>query len=120
MMETCCPSTGGENVMRKKLAGKGFRPNANKCYHMRNPVIKKFLHTVPAVIAAVVVLCSAAFAQYQKVSGSASSSVRIFPLSEIREGMKGTAKSVFHGDKSEEFQVEILGVLPNWIGPKQD
>ena len=34
--------------------------------------------------------------------------------------MKGTAKSVFHGDKSEEFQVEILGVLPNWIGPKQD
>jgi hypothetical protein len=34
--------------------------------------------------------------------------------------MKGTARSVFHGDKSEEFQVEILGVLPNWIGPKQD
>jgi hypothetical protein len=43
-----------------------------------------------------------------------------FPLSELREGMRGTAKTVFRGNKSEEFGVEILGVLPNWIGPKQD
>lgn len=43
-----------------------------------------------------------------------------FPLAELREGMRGTAKTVFRGRKSEEFGVEILGVLPNWIGPKQD
>ncbi|QQS34006.1 MAG: hypothetical protein IPM50_05365 [Acidobacteriota bacterium] len=43
-----------------------------------------------------------------------------FPVSELREGMRGTAKTVFRGNKSEEFGVEILGVLPNWIGPKQD
>ena len=34
--------------------------------------------------------------------------------------MHGTAKTVFRGNKSEEFNVEILGVIPNWIGPKQD
>jgi hypothetical protein len=32
--------------------------------------------------------------------------------------MKGTGKTVFSGDRIEEFQVEILGVLDN-IGPKQ-
>ncbi|MFN0141552.1 MAG: hypothetical protein ACKVQW_15880 [Pyrinomonadaceae bacterium] len=59
------------------------------------------------------------FAQYQKVSAPREP-VQVFPLSEIREGMRGTARSVFRGTKSEEFNVEILGVMPNWIGPKQD
>ncbi len=44
----------------------------------------------------------------------------IFPVTELREGMRGTAKTVFRGSTSEEFNVEILGVIPNWIGPKQD
>lgn len=43
-----------------------------------------------------------------------------FPVSELKEGMKGTARTVFTGSESEEFEVEILGVLPGWIGPKQD
>jgi hypothetical protein len=34
--------------------------------------------------------------------------------------MHGTARTVFRGNVPEEFQVEILGVMPNWIGPKQD
>ena len=45
---------------------------------------------------------------------------RIFPVSELREGMHGTARTVFRGTTPEEFNVEILGVIPNWIGPKQD
>jgi hypothetical protein len=58
-------------------------------------------------------------AQSISVTNTPSSSAN-FPLSELREGMRGTAKTVFRGNKSEEFGVEILGVLPNWIGPKQD
>ncbi len=58
-------------------------------------------------------------AQFQKVA-AISSDTRIFPVSELREGMRGTARTVFRGTKSEEFNVEILGVIPNWIGPKQD
>lgn len=46
--------------------------------------------------------------------------ISVMPVSEVREGMRGTAKSVFRGIKAEEFGVEILGVLPNWIGPGQD
>lgn len=43
-----------------------------------------------------------------------------FPLNELKSGMKGTALTVFRGSESEEFNVEILGVLPSGIGPKQD
>jgi hypothetical protein len=43
-----------------------------------------------------------------------------FPLSELKEGMRGTALTVFRGSEAEEFEVEILGVIPGAIGPKQD
>ena len=42
------------------------------------------------------------------------------PLSEVKEGMRGTARTVFRGNEAEEFSVEILGVIPGAIGPKQD
>ena len=43
-----------------------------------------------------------------------------FPISEIRPGLKGVGRTVFEGDKVEEFQVEILGVVKNAIAPKHD
>src|SRR5690242_13109512 len=64
-------------------------------------------------------LTVASFGQYRTVS-TEPSAPKIFPISELREGMKGTARSVFRGAQPEEFTVEILGVMPNWIGPKQD
>jgi len=42
------------------------------------------------------------------------------PLADVRPGMQGTARTVFEGDRLEEFNVEILGVLKNAIGPQQD
>jgi hypothetical protein len=44
----------------------------------------------------------------------------IFPVGEIRPGQKGVGRTVFEGDKVEEFQVEILGVLKNALAPKHD
>lgn len=41
-----------------------------------------------------------------------------FPLERVRPGMKGTGRTVFAGDRIEEFGVEVLGVLEN-VGPKQ-
>jgi len=43
----------------------------------------------------------------------------IFPLSEVKAGMRGVGRTVFSGTKIEEFNVEILGVLEN-SGPKQN
>ena len=42
----------------------------------------------------------------------------IFPLRDIRAGQHGVGKTVFSGNRIDEFQVEILGVLEN-VGPKQ-
>ncbi|MGD0225933.1 MAG: SpoIVB peptidase S55 domain-containing protein [Terriglobia bacterium] len=44
----------------------------------------------------------------------------IFPLSDVRPGLKGVGRTIFEGDKIEEFQVEILGVLKNVIAPQRD
>jgi hypothetical protein len=38
---------------------------------------------------------------------------------EVRPGMRGTGKTVFHGSEIETFEVEILGTLPN-VGPDRD
>jgi hypothetical protein len=54
------------------------------------------------------------------VAASSNSKTPFFPLAELREGMHGTARTVFRGSEPEEFNVEILGILPGGIGPKQD
>ncbi|HMS40813.1 MAG TPA: SpoIVB peptidase S55 domain-containing protein [Pyrinomonadaceae bacterium] len=65
--------------------------------------------------------CAFSFGQnytQTKISNSANS--KFLPLSELKEGMKGTARTVFRGSVAEEFNVEILGVVPSAIGPNRD
>jgi hypothetical protein len=50
----------------------------------------------------------------------AQSQTQFFPLSEIRPGLKGVGRTVFEGNKVQEFQVEFLGVLRNFLAPKHD
>src|ERR1035437_755074 len=47
-----------------------------------------------------------------------SAQTALFPLRDLKPGMRGTGRTVFNGNKIEDFQVEILGVLDN-IGPKE-
>ena len=49
----------------------------------------------------------------------AASTPPTMPFSEVRTGMRGTARTVFAGTDVESFDVEILGKLPN-IGPRQN
>ena len=44
---------------------------------------------------------------------------RLFPLEDVRPGMKAVGWTVFRGTEPEEFGVEILGVLPGFPGPRQ-
>jgi hypothetical protein len=43
--------------------------------------------------------------------------VDVIPVSEIKPGMKGVGRTVFEGTRIDEFQVEVLGVLENVLGP---
>ena len=51
-------------------------------------------------------------------AGGARAALNIMPLRDLRAGMHGVGRTVFSGDKIEEFQVEILGVLTN-TGPNE-
>ena len=46
--------------------------------------------------------------------------MELFPLKDIKPGLKGIGRTVFQGEQVEEFQVEILGVLKNVLAPKRD
>ncbi|NOT28736.1 MAG: hypothetical protein HOP16_21850 [Acidobacteria bacterium] len=45
---------------------------------------------------------------------------RSFPVDELRAGMVGIGKTVFEGDRLDEFKVHILGVLRNVIGTRRN
>ena len=45
---------------------------------------------------------------------------RTFPVDELKPGMVGVGKTVFEGDRLDEFTVHILGVLRNVIGPRRN
>jgi hypothetical protein len=59
-----------------------------------------------------------AFVLYLAVGVPAQS--RLFPLDELKPGMTGIGRTVFEGNRLDEFKVQILGVLRNVIGPKRD
>jgi hypothetical protein len=41
------------------------------------------------------------------------------PVEQIHAGMQGYAYTIFAGDQVEKFDLEVLGVMPNFLGPKQ-
>ncbi len=43
----------------------------------------------------------------------------IMPLREVKAGMHATGRTIFQGNRIDDFDVEILGVMEN-IGPKQN
>jgi hypothetical protein len=79
------------------------------------------------IYSALIIFALAVFAVAQKPVGSGHPNglttgpggPAIFPLEDLRPGMKGTARTVFSGSDTEEFGVEILGVLPGFPAPRQ-
>src|SRR6266446_1338330 len=43
----------------------------------------------------------------------------LLPLSQVHPGMQGYAYTIFEGDQIEKFDLEVIGVLENFLGPKQ-
>src|SRR5215471_14862610 len=81
------------------------------------------LNRTPSVIAVALLLFAVAQAQAPtrvKFDGPAPvAASALFPLEEVRPGLKGISRTVFSGSEPEEFGVEILGVLDGFTGPRQ-
>jgi hypothetical protein len=66
-------------------------------------------------------VATASFAQNQAKATATStvSQTALFDLGQLRPGMKGVARTVFSGSEPQEFNLEILGVLAGFTGPRQ-
>jgi hypothetical protein len=73
---------------------------------------KSLCSTVLALLAFTVVLCL-------EPRAAAQESRETLPLSQVRPGMQGYAYTIFAGDQVEKFDLEVLGILDNFLGPKQ-
>jgi len=54
------------------------------------------------------------------VSAIVPAATPFMPVSEVKPGMVGVGRTVFLGTERETFQVHILGVLRNVLGPRRD
>ncbi len=52
------------------------------------------------------------------LAGVSASPARM-PIDEVRAGMTGVGRTVFQGNRIEEFEVQIVGVLRNVMGPSR-
>ncbi len=84
-----------------------FRPRfiANRRLHYRNLALPIFV---------LALLCSLTLTP----TVSAQSN-EILPLSQVQPGMHGYAYTIFAGDQIEKFDLEVIGVMPNFLGPRQ-
>src|SRR5437762_5216068 len=71
--------------------------------------------------AALVLALLAFFAALCLVPGTlhAQQTPETLPLSQVRPGMQGYAYTIFAGDQIEKFDLEVIGVVDNFLGPKQ-
>jgi SpoIVB peptidase S55 len=49
----------------------------------------------------------------------AQQTTEIIPVDQVHAGMQGYAYTIFSGDQVEKFDLEVIGVMPNFLGPKQ-
>jgi hypothetical protein len=65
-----------------------------------------------------VLVCSVVFGA--DMARPKAGKTEIFPLKEIKPGLKATAWTVFQGTEPEPVPVEIVGVMRNYLGPNKD
>jgi hypothetical protein len=79
----------------------------------RSHLSKSRCHLLVALLALTATLCLAPRLV------NAQQSNEILSLSQVRPGMQGYAYTIFAGDEVEKFDLEVIGILPNFLGPKQ-
>ncbi|MGH9591980.1 MAG: hypothetical protein ACRD5L_02735, partial [Bryobacteraceae bacterium] len=69
---------------------------------------------------AIAALACAGVSQGAELARPKAGKTEIFPLNDIKPGMRATAWTVFAGTEPEPVPVEIVGVWKNFLGPKLD
>jgi hypothetical protein len=72
---------------------------------------------LPTLVAATLALAVALMISGPSAWGQTAP--QILPLSQVHAGMQGYAYTIFAGDQVEKFDLEVLGVMDNFLGPHQ-
>jgi SpoIVB peptidase S55 len=72
---------------------------------------------IAVVVVSLLLLSASALAQKPAAVGGPAANA-FYPLEEVRTGQKGVARTVFEGAETQEFGVEILGVMPGYPQPR--
>jgi hypothetical protein len=81
----------------------------------------RFLPSKPLLVIGVLALALGLplFAQ-EAASAVAPQNPALFPLTDVKPGMKGVVYTIFSGDQVEKVDLEVIGILHNALGPKED
>src|SRR5262245_37053998 len=85
---------------------------ANRLPQLSRRTIPMLLRVFQLALAALILAC-VSYAQVQTPLNET------LPVDQVRPGMQGYAYTIFAGDQVEKFDLEVLGVLDNFLGPKQ-
>ena len=87
--------------------------SANRSLRSSVRINRISLLALSLVIASLLFSGDAVFAQVPATSNET------IPVDQVRPGMQGYAYTIFAGDQVEKFDLEVIGVMPNFLGPKQ-
>ena len=77
--------------------------------------IRNYRILLPAMLLAATCLLGAR----RCVAQEPATSGETIPVDQVQPGMQGYAYTIFAGDQVEKFDLEVIGVMPNFLGPKQ-
>lgn len=82
------------------------------------------MNFIRTVITASLIIFSVASSQsvlaFLQTPNESGNDKRFMSVEEVRPGMKGKSSTVFEGTEPEPFDVEVVGVVPGSVGPRQD
>src|ERR1700732_707009 len=83
-------------------------------------LLARFHHSIPSSLRPIFYLAIFALTfLFGATRSPAPTSTEILPLSQVRPGMQGYAYTIFAGDQVEKFDLEVIGIMPNFLGPRQ-
>ncbi len=105
---------GAQDYWRVPVIDIGWRHAYHgRCMHIRRAVSQA--HLFPSCKR---ILLAALFV-FLLAPGLFAADPEIFPLSKVQPGMKGEAYTIFAGDQIEKFDLVVIGVMPNFLAPKE-
>lgn len=95
-------------------------PSPRPMFDLKKPMKYKNQAIAVTVLFILTFSFSSSYAQTKRTaSAESSSSMPLFAIEDLRPGMKGVARTVFSGTEPQEFNLEVLGVLDGFTGPRQ-